>query len=177
GYNSLNKVFDAAWIARCVRENFRVAIARYVLDGGAEEAAPVKPLPVVLIREKAPRKIHGKRRASARTLSSSLSPTMGASVRPPKRVRLDESLVGGDDDGLEMTTMKRRHKDTVFDEMGGYAKDQVRVNAGGGASQRSAVPHVDLAAKWRSYRSLGLKRGCVLTRFDEEQKWTRYIYI
>ncbi|KAH9044003.1 hypothetical protein EDB84DRAFT_1471314 [Lactarius hengduanensis] len=69
-------VFDAAWIARCVREQFRVAIAPYVLDDGAEQQQQGK-------------KVHGKRRASERLSSS--SPAARNPPRAPKRARLGSS--------------------------------------------------------------------------------------
>ncbi|KAH9055733.1 hypothetical protein EDB87DRAFT_1638650 [Lactarius vividus] len=68
-------VFDAAWIARCVREQFHVAIAPYVLDGDAEGE-----------------KVHGKRRASERQSSS---PAARNPLRAPKRARLGPSLDRG----------------------------------------------------------------------------------
>ncbi|KAH8995108.1 hypothetical protein EDB86DRAFT_3102824 [Lactarius hatsudake] len=73
-------VFDAAWIARCVREQFRVAIAPYVLDDGAEEEE--QPQQQV-------KKVHGKRRASERLASS--SPAARNPPRAPKRARLGSS--------------------------------------------------------------------------------------
>ncbi|KAH8989468.1 hypothetical protein EDB92DRAFT_1868446 [Lactarius akahatsu] len=74
-------VFDAAWIARCVREQFRVAIAPYVLDDdGAEEPQQ---------QQQQGKKVHGKRRASERL--SSPSPAARNPLRAPKRARLGSS--------------------------------------------------------------------------------------
>ncbi|KAI9440870.1 hypothetical protein H4582DRAFT_1939836 [Lactarius indigo] len=70
-------VFDAAWIARCVREQFHVAIAPYVLDGAAEEQ-----------QQQQVKKVHGKRRASERLSSS---PAARKPLRAPKRARLGSS--------------------------------------------------------------------------------------
>ena len=74
------EVFDAAWIARCVREQFRVAIAPYVLDGADSEAGTATQ----------GKKVHGKRRASERLSSSS------PAARTPKRACLRSSHDRGD---------------------------------------------------------------------------------
>ena len=74
------EVFDAAWIARCMHEQFRVIIVLYVLDGAdSEEGTAAQG-----------KKVHGKRRASERLSSSS------PAARTPKRACLCSSHDCGD---------------------------------------------------------------------------------
>ena len=62
-----------------MREQFRVAIAPYVLDGDTA---------VSLFSAEQGKKVHGKRRASERLSSS---PAVRGMLRPPKRARVDPS--------------------------------------------------------------------------------------
>lgn len=65
-----------------MREQFRVAIAPYVLDGAVSEEVGTVTL-------------HGKRRASERLSSSPVAP-----ARAPKRARVDSSTDHSDGDGV-----------------------------------------------------------------------------
>ena len=74
-----------------MREQFRVAIAPYVLDGDAARTQAA-----ALVQEK---KVHGKRRASERLSSS---PAARSLLRAPKRARLGSAPDhGGDGDAVK----------------------------------------------------------------------------
>jgi len=74
-----------------VREQFRVAIAPYVLDA-AETAATTTTEDGAALQEQG-KKVHGKRRASERLSSS---PAARGLLRAPKRARLGSSPDHGD---------------------------------------------------------------------------------
>ncbi|KAI0249678.1 hypothetical protein BJV78DRAFT_1225301 [Lactifluus subvellereus] len=161
-------VFDAAWIAHCVRETFRVAIAPYVLDGA-------DAVSTVSVEPDAPRKVHCKRRASSVRLSTTTSPSLSPAARAPpprrspKRARLNHLSL---DRGATPVGTKESAKSDIKRE--DDDDDEISQGCALHRNRAAPVPHVDLAAKWRAYRSLAVKRH-VSTQTGDGARYTRFL--